>query len=647
MSISNPEFSQSSVMRPVHLSGMGDLAHASMPVLVLAAIGIVFGDIGTSPLYALKECFSPEHGIPYSASAVLGIISMIFWALVLVVTVKYVIFVLRADNNGEGGVLSLMALALRATGADRHRFSTALLMLGALGACMLLGESVITPAISVLSAVEGLEVITPDLKRYVIPITLVILFVLFSVQRYGTAAVGRWFGPIMLVWFSALAVLGALNIWQNPMILKAVSPVYAVDFIREHAIQAYIVMGSVVLAVTGVEALYLDMGHFGRRPVRLAWLLVALPALLANYFGQGALLLAHPEAVENPFFLMMPPWMLWPMVGLATAATVIASQAVISGAFSLANQGILLGFLPRMQILHTSDTERGQIYMPMVNWVLLLLVIFTVVEFRESGNLAAAYGISVTTTMLITTSMLSVVMYKEWKISPVLVVLLVSVFLAIDFAFWTANLIKVKDGGWYPLGLGAICFVLLTTWYKGRRLLRERVVADSIRLPDFVSALLAHPPHRVGGTAVFLTAHIDFVPVALLHNLKHNRVLHERVLFLKLSIWDVPYVRDEERLTVSELGGNVFLVRAVHGFKETPDINQVLALLEQQHGMALELADTSFFLARDTVVPSNLPGMALWRESLFAWMMQNAAKPSDFFKIPPNRVVELGTKIEI
>jgi KUP system potassium uptake protein len=344
---------------------------------------------------------------------------------------------------------------------------------------------------------------------------------------------------------------------------------------------------------------------------------------------------------------MLPAWALWPMIGLATVATVIASQAVISGAFSLANQGILLGFLPRMQILHTSDTERGQIYMPMVNWLLLVLVIFTVIQFRESGNLAAAYGISVTTTMLITTSLLAVVMYKEWKIHPVLVISLATVFFIVDFSFWTANLIKVKDGGWYPMMLGAICFVMLTTWYKGRRLLRERVVHDSIHLPEFVESLLAHPPHRVEGTAVFLTAHIDFVPVALLHNLKHNRVLHERVIFLKLSIWDVPYVRDEERLTVTELGSNIYVVRAVHGFKETPDINTVLKLLEQQHGLTLELSDTSFFLARDTIVPSNLPGMALWRERLFAWMMQNAAKPSDFFRIPPNRVVELGTKIEI
>ncbi len=646
MSISNPEFSQSSVMRPVSVTGLDGHAHASTAAMVLAAVGIVFGDIGTSPLYALKECFSAEHGIPYSHGAVLGILSMIFWALLVVVTLKYVAFVLRADNNGEGGVLSLMALALRSARSDKRHYIV-LLMLGALGACMLLGESVITPAISVLSAVEGLEVIQPDLKRFVIPITLVIVVGLFMIQRYGTAAVGRFFGPIMVVWFTSLAGFGIASVIKNPEILAAVNPLYAAAFISEHTLQAYIVMGSVVLVVTGVEALYLDMGHFGRRPVRLAWLLVALPALMINYFGQGALMLSNPEAATNPFFLMLPDWALWPMIGMATVATVIASQAVISGAFSLANQGILLGFLPRMQILHTSDTERGQIYMPMVNWVLLLLVIFTVIQFRESGNLAAAYGISVTTTMLITTSLLAVVMLNEWKMKTVVVVAMVLLFFVVDFSFWTANLIKVKDGGWYPMMLGAICFVMLTTWYKGRRLLRERVVSDSIRLPDFVQALLAHPPHRVEGTAVFLTAHIDFVPVALLHNLKHNRVLHERVLFLKLSIWDVPFVRDEERLTISELGGNCYVVRAVHGFKETPDINQVLALLEQQHGLKMELSDTSFFLARDTVVPSHLPGMAIWRERLFAWMMQNAAKPSDFFKIPPNRVVELGTKIEI
>ena len=646
MSISNPEFSQSSVMRPVNIDGSGQVHHDRLSVLVLSAIGVVFGDIGTSPLYALKECFSPEHGIPFTHAAVFGIISMIFWALIMVVTVKYVIFVLRADNNGEGGVLSLMALALRSA-RDKPTYYLFILMLGALGACMLLGESVITPAISVLSAVEGLEVIQPDMKHVVIPCTIVIIIALFAVQSYGTAIVGKFFGPIMLIWFLTIAIVGAHSVWHNPTILWAVSPMYAVDFIREHTLQAYIVMGSVVLVVTGVEALYLDMGHFGSKPVRLAWLLVTLPALLINYFGQGALLMSNPDAISNPFFMMLPEWSLWPMVILATIATVIASQAVISGAFSLANQAILLGFMPRMVILHTSDTERGQIYMPMVNWVLLALVIFTVIQFRESGNLAAAYGISVTTTMLITTTLLGIVMAKEWNIKPLYVALLIMMFFVIDFSFWTANLIKVKDGGWYPLMLGAACFLMLTTWYKGRKLLRERVVNDSIRLPDFITALLAHPPHRVEGTAVFLTAHIDFTPVALLHNLKHNRVLHERVIFLKLSIWDVPYVRDEDRLTINDMGGNIYIVRAVHGFKETPDMNNVLALMEKEQGLKLDVNDTSFFLARDTIVPSKLPGMAIWRERLFGWMMQNAAKPSDFFKIPANRVVELGTKIEI
>jgi len=646
VSISNPEFSQSSVMRPVNIDGSGQAHHDRLSVLVLSAIGVVFGDIGTSPLYALKECFSPEHGIPFTNAAVFGIISMIFWALIMVVTVKYVIFVLRADNNGEGGVLSLMALALRSA-RDKPTYYLFILMLGALGACMLLGESVITPAISVLSAVEGLEVIQPDMKHFVIPCTIIIIIALFAVQSYGTAIVGKFFGPIMLIWFLAIAIMGAHSVWHNPTILWAVSPMYAVDFIREHTLQAYIVMGSVVLVVTGVEALYLDMGHFGSKPVRLAWLLVTLPALLINYFGQGALLMSNPDAISNPFFMMLPAWSLWPMVILATIATVIASQAVISGAFSLANQAILLGFMPRMVILHTSDTERGQIYMPMVNWVLLALVIFTVIQFRESGNLAAAYGISVTTTMLITTTLLGIVMAKEWNIKPLYVALLIMMFFVIDFSFWTANLIKVKDGGWYPLMLGAVCFLMLTTWYKGRKLLRDRVVNDSIRLPDFIEALLAHPPHRVEGTAVFLTAHIDFTPVALLHNLKHNRVLHERVIFLKLSIWDVPYVRDEDKLTINDMGGNIYIVRAVHGFKETPDMNNVLALMEKIQGLKLDVNDTSFFLARDTIVPSKLPGMAIWRERLFGWMMQNAAKPSDFFKIPANRVVELGTKIEI
>jgi KUP system potassium uptake protein len=516
-----------------------------------------------------------------------------------------------------------------------------------LGACMLLGESVITPAISVLSAVEGIEIAAPGLRKFVIPISLTILVALFLIQKYGTAAVGNLFGPVTLTWFITLAVLGAINIGAAPQIIGAINPMYAVQFVIDHPTTAYIVMGAVVLVVTGVEALYLDMGHFGRSPVRYAWLIIVLPSLFINYLGQGALLLSNPEAASNPFYLMVPDWALWPVVGLATAATVIASQAVISGAYSLVSQAILLGFMPRMTIMHTSDSEQGQIYIPVVNWALLFMVVVTIIEFRESVNLAAAYGISVTSTMIITTILLGVVMYREWKMNIFLVLSLTTLFFAVDFAFWTANLIKIKDGGWYPLLLGLLIFICLITWYRGRKLLRAKVEEGSIPLQAFVSSLLAHPPHRVEGTAIFLTAHVDFVPIAMLHNLKHNRVMHERIFFVKLSTWDVPYVSDSERITMKDFGGGIYLVRAVHGFKESPDINKVLDLLQKQENIQFNVMDTSFFVSRDTIVPSANPGMALWREKLFGWMMQNAAKPSDFFKIPTNRLVELGAKVEI
>jgi KUP system potassium uptake protein len=606
----------------------------------------VFGDIGTSPLYALKECFDPQHGIPFSPEALFGVIAMMIWSLVLIVTFKYVLFVMRADNKGEGGVLSLMALALRSFDSKSKSYFF-LMILGMLGACMLLGESVITPAISVLSAVEGIEIAAPGLHKFIIPISLVILVALFMIQKYGTAAVGNLFGPVTLTWFITLAALGVINIGAAPQIIGAINPMYAVQFVIDHPTTAYIVMGAVVLVVTGVEALYLDMGHFGRNPVRYAWLIVVLPSLLINYLGQGALLLSNPGAASNPFYLMVPDWALWPVVGLATAATVIASQAVISGAYSLVSQAILLGFMPRMTIMHTSDSEQGQIYIPVVNWALLFMVVVTIIEFRESVNLAAAYGISVTSTMMITAILLGVVMYREWKMNLFLVLALTTIFFTLDFAFWTANLIKIKDGGWYPLFLGLIIFTCLITWYRGRKLLRDKLVEGSIHLKEFVASLLAHPPHRVEGTAIFLTAHIDYVPIAMLHNLKHNRVMHERIFFVKLSTWDVPYVNDQERLSINDLGGNIFLVRAVYGFKESPDINKVLSLLSEQKNIEFNLMDTSFFVARDTIVPSANPGMALWREKLFGWMMQNAAKPSDFFKIPTNRLVELGAKVEI
>ena len=624
----------------------GVFTSTRLHIVTLAALGVVFGDIGTSPLYALKECFSPQHGIPFSDNAVFGIISMLFWAITIVVSLKYVLFVMRADNNGEGGVLALMALSLRTAIAGSRR-SQILMMLGVFGACMFYGDVVITPAISVLSAVEGLEIALPGMSKYVIPLTLVILAGLFMIQRHGTSLVGKLFGPIMMLWFASLGLLGIYNIMQAPGILAAINPYYAISFMAEHALQAFVVLGSVVLVLTGAEALYADMGHFGIRPIRFAWLFTVMPCLMLNYFGQGANLLTHPAAVGNPFYLMVPEWMLIPMVVLATCATVIASQAVISGAFSLTSQAILLGFVPRMRVLHTSINEQGQIYVPFINWMLMVLVVAVVLAFKRSDNLAAAYGVAVTTTMVITTILAAIVMRTVWKWHTGLVTLVVTIFFVVDFSFFAANLIKIADGGWFPLLLGGSAFFLLMTWYSGRMLLRARTKDDGIPLIPFVEGLLAHPPHRVGGTAVFMTGNVETVPVSLLHNLKHNRILHERVIFLKISIWDVPFVPDNQRLKLKELGGNLFLLRAAFGFKEAPDVNSVLALTTQQFDMQFELMETSFFIARDTVVPSKLPGMSLWRERLFAWMHQNAAKPSDFFHIPANRVVELGTKIEI
>jgi KUP system potassium uptake protein len=624
----------------------GIFTSTRLHIVTLAALGVVFGDIGTSPLYALKECFSPQHGIPFSPNAVFGIISMLFWAITIVVSLKYVLFVMRADNNGEGGVLALMALSLRTAVAGSRR-SQILMMLGVFGACMFYGDVVITPAISVLSAVEGLEIAVPGMSKYVIPLTLVILIGMFMIQRHGTSVVGKMFGPVMMLWFASLGLLGIYNIIQAPGILAAINPIYAVNFMLDHSLQAFVVMGSVVLVLTGAEALYADMGHFGIRPIRYAWLFTVMPCLMLNYFGQGANLLTHPAAIGNPFYLMVPEWMMIPMVVLATCATVIASQAVISGAFSLTSQAILLGFVPRMRVLHTSVNERGQIYVPFINWMLLVLVVAVVLAFKRSDNLAAAYGVAVTTTMVITTILAAIVMRTVWKWHTGLVTLVVTIFFVVDFSFFAANLIKIADGGWFPLLLGGSAFFLLMTWYSGRMLLRTRTKDDGIPLIPFVEGLLAHPPHRVGGTAVFMTGNVETVPVSLLHNLKHNRILHERVIFLKISIWDVPFVADDKRLKLKELGGNLFLLRAAFGFKEAPDVNSVLALTTQQFDMQFELMETSFFIARDTVVPSKLPGMSMWRERIFAWMHQNAAKPSDFFHIPANRVVELGTKIEI
>jgi KUP system potassium uptake protein len=646
MALSNPEYSKSSILRPITLEAGNHHDKGTMPALTLAAMGVVFGDIGTSPLYALKECFSPEHGIPFSTDAVFGVISLVFWAFLIVVSLKYVMFVMRANNHGEGGILALMAMALRTAPSGSKR-ALSIMMLGVFGACMFYGDAVITPAISVLSAVEGLEIVSPQFTKYVVPITIVILVGLFFIQKSGTAVVGVFFGPVMVVWFLVLAAMGIYNLVDNPSILGAVNPMHGIRFLTEHSLQAFIVLGAVFLVLTGAEALYADMGHFGIKPIRYAWFFVTMPCLLINYFGQGAMLLSHPEAISNPFFLMVPESFTLILVILAALATVIASQAVISGAYSMTSQAILLGFVPRMKIAYTSEKEVGQIYIPTINWILLIVVIAIVVAFKESSNLAAAYGIAVTTTMVVTTLLAAVVMRVVWKWHPLVVTLIIGLFLFVDFAFFAANALKIAEGGWFPLLLGSLCFLLLITWFQGRKLLRARSIEHGIPLQGFVTSLLEHEPIRVHGTAVFLTSHVDYVPVAMLHNLKHNQVLHERVIFLKISVWDVPYVKDEERLNLKEMGGGIYLVRAMFGFKETPDMNKIMDLLDTQHKIHCDLMETSFFLARDTVVPSAIPGMAIWREKLFAWMYQNAAKPSDFFQIPANRVVELGSKIEI
>ncbi|WP_338910603.1 potassium transporter Kup [Mycetohabitans rhizoxinica] len=617
-----------------------------LPTLAVAAIGVVFGDIGTSPLYALKEAFSPQHGIALTPEGILGVISLLFWAIVIVVSLKYVLFVMRADNDGEGGVLALMALALRGFARD-GKWIGVLMAFGIFGACMFYGDAVITPAISVMSAVEGLEIAAPSLARYVLPITLLILIALFMLQKHGTEVVGRLFGPVMIVWFVTLALLGLYHIATAPRVIAALNPWYAIRFMHDHAVQAYHVLGSVFLVLTGAEALYADMGHFGAKPIRVAWYGMVMPALVLNYFGQGALLLSDPSAIQNPFYLLAPDWALLPLVVLATAATVIASQAVISGAFSLTSQAIQLGYVPRMKIQHTSASAIGQIYIPIVNWLLLFVILIIVLGFKSSDNLAAAYGIAVTTTMVITTILACVVMVRVWNWNKLWVATIILGFITVDLSFFGANLLKLREGGWLPLLIGAFLFFLLTTWYKGRQIVKERTAADGIPLMPFLQGLLAHPPHRVSGSAIYLTGNETLVPVSLLHNLKHNKVLHERTIFMTFITLDIPYVDDHRRIDTKELGGGLYRVRVTYGFNETPDLNGVLKLLEQQENMSFDLMDTSFFLARETVVPTQLPGMSVWRERIFAWMHQNAAKPTDFFSIPANRVVELGTKIEI
>ena len=646
MSVSNQEFSKSALLRPVEIEYVAEKKKGGLATLALGAIGIVFGDIGTSPLYALKACFDPNNGIPMNAESIFGVISMIFWAFVMVVSLKYVLFVMRANNHGEGGILSLMALAMRTAKTGSKR-SFVLIVTGVLGACLFYGDAVITPAISVLSAIEGTEVVSSSFIPYILPITIVILLCLFVFEKKGTGAVGALFGPIMLIWFGSLAIMGIYQIQNAPEILYALNPMYAIRFMFKDSAVAFVVTGSIFLVLTGAEALYADMGHFGIKPIKFAWFLFVMPCLLLCYFGQGAMLLTQPETLSNIFFLMVPESYTFALVILATVATVIASQACISGAYSMTSEAILLGFLPRMKIFFTSEREKGQIYVPFINWLLCIIVIAIVLGFKKSEALASAYGIAVSTTMLMTTLLAAVVMKAVWKWNTIFVTTVIGLFLAVDLGFFASNLSKVMEGGWFPLVVGSIGFLLMMTWYQGRAILRKRAVSSGIRLDDFITSLLAHPPHRVEGTAIFLTAHVDYVPVSLLHNLKHNHVLHQRVFFLKISIWDVPYVHDDQRITIKELGPNIYVVRAVYGFKEKPDSTHILGLLESKFNLKTDDMNTSFFLSRDTVVPTDIPGMALWREALFAWMYQNAGRQSDFFKIPANRLVELGAKVEI
>ncbi len=617
---------------------------SSLAALTLGAIGVVYGDIGTSVLYALKEVFGSGH-VPFTPENVYGILSIFFWTLTTIVSVKYVTLVLRADNHGEGGLVAMLALASQSV-KDKPQLRKVLLMVGIFGTCLFYGDGVITPAISVLSAVEGLEVISPAFKKAVIPLTLIILFCLFAVQKRGTSGIGKFFGPITVIWFAAIAVLGLYHIATQPEILWAVSPHYAVMFMWENPGTTFIILGAVVLCVTGGEALYADMGHFGKKPIRMAWFTVVMPALTLNYFGQGALLLTNPAAVKNPFYMMAPEWALIPLVVLATMATVIASQALITGAFSVTKQVIQLGYLPRLQVLHTSVKEMGQIYIPFVNWGLFVLIVLAVALFKSSSNLAAAYGIAVCTDMLITTILTFFVIRYNWNLPLSLCIGATGFFFVVDFAFWASNLLKLFEGGWFPLVIGGGIFLLMITWSDGRRLLNNSLKAESFSLVDFLEAIFVAPPARVEGTAVFLTADPGNVPNALLHNLKHNKVLHRQNLFVTVRSQEVPWIGMNKRLEIEPLGHDCWQVIVNYGFKNDPDLPKALESLKG-HGAELDPMSTSYFLSRDIVIPTIGGGMATWREKLFAQMHLNASAAAEFLKLPNNSVVELGSKIEI
>ena len=623
----------------------GDRNQVARRALVIGAIGVVFGDLGTSPLYTMKEAFYGPHGMPVGTLNILGILSLVTWTLVMVVAVKYVAFIMRADNKGEGGIMAMMALAQRATrGYPRTRKMVVLFAI--LGAALFYGDGVITPSISVLSAIEGLQVSAPSLSSYVVPLTVIVLFALFWFQKHGTERVGRVFGPVMALWFAALGAIGAWNIFQHPLVLRAFNPWYAIQFFMHHGWGGFLALGAVVLCVTGAEALYTDMGHFGRRPIRVAWFGFVMPGLLLNYFGQAALLLHHPEAAQNPFYLAIPEWGRIPMIILATAAAVIASQAVISGAFSITRQAIQLGFIPRMQVVHTSTEAIGQIYLPWVNRLLLLTVVLVVIGFGSSNALAGAYGIAVTGTMAIDTTLFLVVARRmwNWNIGRILVVGLV--FLTIDLSFFGANTLKVPDGGWFPLVLGVALFIILTTWRRGRELVMREIKQSGLALEPFIASISEHPPTRVAGTAVFLTSNAEAVPHALLHNLKHNKVLHERNVILTGETLEEPFAEPGERTLIEDLGHGFYRVTLRFGFAEDPDVPRRLGRCAAK-GLGFDMMDTTFFLSRETIVASPRAGMALWRDKLFAFMARNALPATAFFRIPGNRLIELGTQVEI
>lgn len=612
--------------------------------LTLTAIGVVYGDIGTSPLYAMRECFFGSHSVPPTEANVLGVLSLIIYSLLLVISVKYIAIVMRADNQGEGGILALTALLPRREGNGPKW--PLLVLMGIFGAALLYGDGMITPAITVLGAVEGLKVATPLFDPYVVPIAVAILVGVFAIQRHGTHSVGRMFGPIMVTWFAAIAALGIVWLVQQPVVLTAFDPRHAVSFFAEHRWHGFAVLGAVFLVVTGGEALYADMGHFGRKPIRMAWFGLVLPALLLNYFGQGALLISHPASVEQPFFLLAPSWALYPLVALATAAAIIASQALISGAFSLTRQAIQLGYSPRLDIEHTSSHEIGQVYVPQINWALMLSTIAIVIGFASSTALAAAYGIAVTLTMIITAALLYVIARDRWRWPAPLAAGVTGVFLAIDLAFFGANAIKIAHGGWLPLVIGAVLFTLMTTWKTGRRIVAQRLTARAIPLPDFMKQVAATRPARVAGTAVFMTAQPRGTPPALAHNLKYNKVLHEHVVTLMIATEPRPHVTDEERVTIRDLGQGVSDVVVRYGFMEDPDVPQALALASTK-GLEIDPDDITYFLGKETLIVTETPGMAPWRERLFVVMARNAVRATAFFKLPPERVVELGVQVEI